>query len=560
MKKQRPVPEPPPPQITREAPGAPWWPLPAILALTLAVYLPAMRGPFLFDDLSLPILSGSPPGEWTFYARRIARSIFNLSLLADYHLWGLNPAPFHWLNWLLHAANGLLVFVILRAWKQSFWLSVFGAGVFWLHPLQTEAVSYIASRSEGLSVLFSYAALALFLRHGAGAAIGWRQVAVLVPLMALAVLSKESAAAMVGVMMLVDLLGGGARRLASNWRLYLPLVAGGAAATLYIVRLASREGSAGFGLQGVKPLDYLWTQFQVIPVYIRFYLFPWGQNLDHAYPLAKAPADFLSWAGLVLLAALAYGAWRVRTENPSLLLGFLSFLALLAPTSSIIPIADTLVERRLYLPMIGLLLATCSLLGRIAWNPMRSAGVALILLLLAGLTMMRNGVYASSTAMWLDSIKGNPKNSRAHFQLAYAYYREGRCAEANTHYSQAAATGRPDYELLVDWALSLDCAGDAASAADKLREAAAVKRDSHAWATLGMIYGKRGRSAEALEALNQALAINPRDANALAYRGNVYLLSGRTSEAIADFEAALKIAPNQTVAAQGLAAARSARK
>jgi tetratricopeptide (TPR) repeat protein len=529
----------------------------ALLALTLAVYLPAMGGPFLFDDLSLPILSGKAPAEWTFFARRMARAVFNLSLLADYHVWGLNPIPFHWVNWLLHAVNGFLVYRILRAFNTSRWLSLFGAGVFWLHPLQTEAVSYIASRSEGLSVAFGYAALALFVCRDREAQITWARTLAILPLMGLAVLSKESAVAMAGVFVLIDLLGGGIKRALGNWKLYAPLAAGGATAGYLIIRLASREGSAGFGLQGVAPIDYLWTQLQVIPVYLRFYLLPWGQNLDHAYPLAKAPVDLLSWAGLAFLAALVFLAWRRRAEQPLLLLGLLCFLTLLTPTSSFVPIADTLVERRLYLPFIGLLLATVSLLGRVHWNHARAAALAGVIVVFAGLTAVRNQVYTSSTAMWQDSLSGNPKNARAHFQLAYAYYQDGRCAEANPHYEQAASINKADYELLVDWALSLDCSGEPNAAIEKLRAATALKQDSHAWATLGMIYGKSGRGPEALESLNKAIALNGRDAIALAYRGNVHLVAGRAAEAIADFESALRIAPANTIAAQGLASARA---
>ncbi len=211
----------------------------------------------------------------------------------------------------------------------------------------------------------------------------------------------------------------------------------------------------------------------------------------------------------------------------------------------------------MYLPFIGLLLATVSLLGRVRWNPARGLVLAGILLALAGLTAVRNQVYTSSTAMWQDSLRGNPKNVRAHFQYAYALYQDSRCAEANKHYEQVASLKQPDYELLVDWALSLDCSGDSSAAVEKLLAATALRKDSHAWTTLGMIYGKSGRGAEALDALNKALALNRRDANALAYRGNVYLVSGRAAEAIADFEEALRIAPSNTIAAQGLASARA---
>lgn len=540
-------------------PAQPWWPLGVLLVATLAVYLPAMNGPFLFDDLSLPVLNGRAIDAWTVYVRRGVRAVFNLSLLADYRLWGLNPAPFHWENLLLHALNGSLVFAILRRFMVSHWLSVLCAGIFWLHPLQTEAVSYIASRSEGLSVLFSYAALLVFLSRERAIPIRRGRALAVLLLMGLGVLSKESAVAMAGVLVLVDLLEGGVRRLISNRKLYAPLAIGATGAALYVIRLVSGEGSAGFGLKGVTPLDYLWTQFQAIPLYLRFYVLPWGQNLDHAFPLAKAPSDLLSWAGLLFLAAAIGLAWRSRSACPLLPLGLFTWLILLTPTSSFVPISDALVERRMYLPSIGLLLATAALLARVRWNHARAAGLVAVLIVLAGLTAARNRIYTSSIAMWQASVQSNPGNARAQFQLGYAFYQDGRCAEANTHYAQAAALGKPDYELLVDWALSLDCAGSPDAAIGKLAAATALKDDSHAWATLGMIYGKSNRPNEALAALNRALAINRRDANALAYRGNVHLVGGRAAEAIADFEAALRLAPGHAIAAQGLAAARAAR-
>ena len=140
-------------------------------------------------------------------------------------------------------------------------------------------------------------------------------------------------------------------------------------------------------------------------------------------------------------------------------------------------------------------------------------------------------------------------------QLAYAYYAEGRCTEAAQQYQHAAQLRTPDYRLLVDYALALDCAGDQAQAIAKLRQATTLERNSHAWSVLGVIYGKSKQTDQALEALNQALAINPRDEAALVTRGNVHVLMKQPALAIADYDAALQINPSSQAALRGKAAA-----
>ena len=107
------------------------------------------------------------------------------------------------------------------------------------------------------------------------------------------------------------------------------------------------------------------------------------------------------------------------------------FLLLLAPTSSFVPIADPMAERRLYLPILGLLLVVAEFLSR--WKVKRGSLVATLagILVLAGfLTYSRNGVWTSDTALWEDSVSKSPMKSRPQFQLAFAYYAQGRCSEA----------------------------------------------------------------------------------------------------------------------------------
>jgi tetratricopeptide (TPR) repeat protein len=115
----------------------------------------------------------------------------------------------------------------------------------------------------------------------------------------------------------------------------------------------------------------------------------------------------------------------------------------------------------------------------------------------------------------------------------------------------AAVSPSPDYSLLVDWALALDCAGRLDEAEEKLRQATALERHSHGYAILGRVLAQKGDLNRALEVLNEALQINPSDANALVYRGNVRLLRNEPAEALADYEAALRLQPGDSAALKG---------
>jgi hypothetical protein len=134
---------------------------------------------------------------------------------------GTDTWPYHLTNVMLHFFVGGLVYFILRkaleltgsARREASLLALFGSLVFLFHPLQTEAVAYIASRSESLSTLCAYGALALLLAVG-DAPIGWRRAALILGLLAAGTLVKEHVVAMAAVVLLVDwwLKGRGADR------------------------------------------------------------------------------------------------------------------------------------------------------------------------------------------------------------------------------------------------------------------------------------------------------------------------------------------------------------
>ncbi|MEJ5368834.1 MAG: tetratricopeptide repeat protein [Bryobacteraceae bacterium] len=533
------------------------WMIAVLLAAAFLAYSSALDGPFLFDDRGFQEMLASSP-SWKFLAARIARSVTNISFLAESAIAGIHPKSFHFTNIALHLLNGFLVWRILEtllalrgSLSQTDRLAAAaGAGFYLLHPLQTEAVAYISSRSEVLCALFAYSSFLLFLRSRE---ITFPRALAITALLALSALSKEPGVAMAGVFLLFDLLlqdPPGFRSLLRRWKLYVPLLAAASAVGIRLYLILSREGTAGTTGKN-KPLDYLLTQFEVIWQYFRLVVLPVGQNLDHAWPVAKAPGDAGVWAGAAALACLLAVLWRYRKQYPLALFGLLFLLVLLAPTSSIVPIDDAMAERRLYLGSPGVAMIAVEFLRRLRPAAIAS-GAAAVLLLLGALTWQRAKLYTAAIPMWEDSVAVNPKNSRAWFHLGFAYYEQGRCADAARAYEKAASTAAaPDYQLLVNWATALECSGRMDEAIARIREADRLEHRAQGLAILGRIYAKQGRLDEALEVLNEALRLDPMEVNALVFRGNVYLLRNQPAEALSDYEQALGMNPSDSAAIVG---------
>ena len=541
----------------------------ALAVVAFVAYLPALRGPFLFDDLALPYgrpnAATAPYGSFLSGVRPLLYSTFWL----ETRVWGTEPFGYHVVNLLLHLANGLmagwLVFRILgfagekglRRWI----LSGFAMAAFLLHPLQTEAVAYIASRSEALSVFFFFAAVVTYMAS-AEAGVSWLRTVTLLLLWALAMATKEHVFVFPFFLALTDFFwnpGFSVAGLRRNWRIYVlfPLIA--VAGLLLLRRALGDTATVGFNLPGIAWWQYFLTQCKTLWVYLRLVLLPVGQNLDHGFPVVKSAADPMAWLGFAGLLCTGAICWWKRKEYPLAAYGFFAFVVLMAPTSSFLPILDSLVERRLYLSFVGLLFIVLEALRR--WKASTGALTAtlgVVAALMAVLSFQRNYVYGSTIAMWEDSVAGNPHNDRSYFQLGYAYYREGRCADAVRSYERVAKLRAPDYTLQLDWALALDCAGQSDAAVAKIKEAIATERTAHSLAVLGMIQGKAGRNEDGLRALQDAEKADPSFAMTYVYRGTIYYNLRQYAEAADAFRKAVAVDPGNEEARQKLAQAEAA--
>src|SRR5712672_1202483 len=223
---------------TTEVPSRPIWPyavgIAAALIVVFQVYWSVMSGPFMLDDSYLPYMNSSyaaaPLKAWISGLRPALMFSYWLNFQ---HAGNQDTFAYHMVNVLLHLFNGAFIYLAVRkllSWaKADKWhteaLSIFAAGVFLLHPVQTESVSYIASRSETLSVFFVLAAFVVFLyRKSMSVGVG-TTVAVLI-LFGAACLTKEHAAVFPALLILTDYYWNPGFSLAGirrNWKLYVPI-------------------------------------------------------------------------------------------------------------------------------------------------------------------------------------------------------------------------------------------------------------------------------------------------------------------------------------------------
>lgn len=535
----------------------------AAIYVVFQAYAPALYGSFVFDDTILPYHLpnfSSSLSAWIGGVRPMLMSSYWLNYQVSQ-----NPFGFHVTNVLIHLASGFLVFFIVRKLLQLGSPSAssshslpagFAAAVFLLHPLQTESVAYIAGRSESLSIFFFLAAFAVFL-YRRSPAVSWRIAIAVLALFGAAVTTKEHTLVLPALLLLTDYYwnpGFSLSGIRRNWRLYAPIAAGAAGGAVFVARVLAHASSAGFGLKDFTWYQYFFTQCRAFFVYLRLFVFPAGQNLDWDYPVSSNILDHGAIIGLGVILLLVAAAIYYRRRYPLVSYGFLVYVLLMAPTSSFVPIKDLIAERRLYMPMIGLLLIAAAALQRVRVDRRKlAAALCVVLALLGYATYQRSQVWTSDLAVWQDTVLKSPGKSRVHFQLAHAYYLHGRCREALTQYADTARLQKPDYGLLLDWGLAYDCAEQPDAAVAKMRQAAALDSTAHVYSQIGMVYAKRSRWAEALAALGQAEKLDANYAITYYYRGGVRGKTGDFAGAAADYQRALALDPSLEPARQGLA-------
>lgn len=537
--------------------------LAAAAILGFLLYAPSFRGPFMFDDSGLPMYGAERERPIAAWVSGVRPGLM-FSYWLNHAVFGNRPAAYHAVNLGIHLLNTSLIFLVL--WRLLGWAgwalgrrrsaAVLGSMVFLVHPLQTESVSYIAGRSESLSTFFVLVAYVVFLyRRGDG--IRWGAAAAVLAAFAAAVLTKEHAVSLAGILILTDLCWPVAFSTASvrrNWRLYVLMLPAAAVGAAGVFRMLARAPTAGFSVAGVTPYEYALTQARAIFAYIRLTLFPVGQSIDHDFPFSRSLFDrgAILWA--ILLLGLVLAAVRFRRTRPLTCFGLLFFLVALAPTSSFVPILDPLVERRMYLPIFGLILIACETIAHARFSPPAIWTAAICFgIVLCAACYQRNREWSQPSRLLMDAAMRSTNNARPYVNLVEMTVREKRCADAIPYLERADRLFPTIARVQVAWSWTLECLGRREEALGRLLAARALQPSSSTYEQIGLLYGEMGRVREAGEALQAAVNLNPTSASAHGALGLWHESLGDYDAAEAAYRKALSLRPEDPSVRLGLA-------
>ena len=509
----------------------------AIFILALCAYSNSFEADFHYDDYHQIVknehireLSNIPSffqeGSSATYltANEGYRPLLYSSFALNYRFGLYDVRGYHIFNFLLHALNSVLVFLLAGAVfraagrRRSFAPSLAAALVFALHPIQTGAVTYISGRSVLLASLFCLSSFFLFMLYRSGEK-GIRQtiLASLAVLLFLGgLLSKEMAVSLPALFLLYDLLfvlpGRDRAGRIKAFLFYIPVAA---TAVLYLLARGRILGYATVAAGPVSTHGYLLSESKVFLLYLRLLLLPFNQNADYNLPITRSASALVVLSALLIITFVIL-LLKVRRKNPAATFFGLWFLIALAPESSIFPILDTAVEYRLYLPSVGFIAAFLSFFPDTIMHKKAASGLAIALLAMFGvLSFNRNAVWASEESLWRDVTAKSPWSSRAHNNLGIALAKQNKYVEAEKEFRLCIAT---DSRMI----------------------------NADVYSNLGLLYQKMGMDGLAIENFKKAIWADPGEIEAAEDLGGLYIASGRYAEAVEVLETAVQKNPGYT--------------
>jgi tetratricopeptide (TPR) repeat protein len=394
-----------------------WLSVVLILAVGL-VYANSFPGTFHFDDFPLllenPRVAGPTFSYSSFLDQYAGRPLTMWTFHWNHRLFGENPAGYHWVSVFLHALVVVELFLLIYQLFGEKLLALGCSLLFAVHPLQTQAINYIWSRSVLLMAVFGLGALLLTRRFPKTALISFQ----------LAIWCRTEAVIFFLPLILLN---------RSFRRAPVALAGVNTAAFVYsLLKYAPQEmawnHSDLLGYWVLQPLAFL--------RYLALMIWPVGLNVDH--DIGPLPLWVLIGAAAVVVSLLVQ-AFRLREKYPVPALGFLWIAATLAP-SLLVPNSDIINESRAYLSLAGFSLMASWFLVRLSaprdvlW---KWAIAVLPVMILVPMTMARNQVWNTDLRLWQDSTQKSPSKGRPHYNLGVALVRQGQYGQSEVEFLRA---------------------------------------------------------------------------------------------------------------------------
>lgn len=393
-----------------------WAALGVLLLAVVATYWNGLHGPFTYDD-KVEVIGNETIRmleQWRMVvAYNVSRPVTVMSYALNYHYAGAEPFTYHVVDVALHAVNAGLAMLLgstiarVREHPAPLITGAAAALVWAVHPLNTEAVSYVTGRSEQLTALWVFLALWLWMRFSSEG--DWRAWAGAWLCAVLGAFTKEVAVVLPVAFLVLDALV--MRRV--RWAAHLPGLVG------LLGFFGLRYETYGDIISNIPPqrsMDLqLFTTVEVIVRYLALSVVPVGQSVFHDHPETGASVRSLA-AGGFLVGVTGVALWK---RHPIYSTAWLLFLLVLAPSSSFVALKETMAEHRMHVSLWALCFAAVWAVSR---HEKARYGVLPVVLVFGALTLNRNRVWASEAALWADAAEKNPNSAEAWYGYGDALF------------------------------------------------------------------------------------------------------------------------------------------
>ena len=470
---------------------------------------PFIRGPLFLKEIFLSSYHSGGGETVNFY-----RPLATVSFMLDYHFWSLHPLGYHLTNVLLHVANALLIFWIVQHLFRKRWLGLFSALLFVVHPVNSEAVNYVSNRTDLLMLFFLLCSLSTYLLYrdqgrpillflsiaGYVGSLLSKEMGLVLPLFLLAVDSIEKRSTPVRVIL-------GFLAVFVSYVLLRATVLN----FLHLDLLRQRAQARPFSRDIIVRLL---TFAKAHLTYLRLFFVPVNLHMEYDNPIVESRLDPTGWLAVALLVVIGVAFWIFGRRESSIRFGGMWYFLGLLPICGIIPNNNVLGEHYLYLASAGFLIMVAVLFLR-RFEAQRRKGIPVAaflgaILLLGGVTMMRNRAWADPLGMYLDIASHTHGSFRANNNAGVEYFRRRDKAKAEIFFRRAL-------EILPTYAEALN--------------------------NLGVIEEEKGHPTEAQRLYQQSVASKPDYPLARKNLARIYLRAGRLAEARSELLTVLKSYP-----------------
>lgn len=545
-----------------------------IFLITIAIYGQVYRHEFVSYDDDLYVTKNAVVQQgitfhgifWAFSGSHIGNyhPLTWLSHMLDVHWFGLNSGIHHLVNVLIHAVNGILIFLLFQKMTANKWPSLLIALLFVIHPVHVESVAWISERKDLLSTFFWLLTMRVYINYTVKRGTIRYLLVILFFLMGL--LCKAMLVTLPFVLLLID-----------YWplkRFYMkkePSVGRQNVLLLIIEKVPLFLFSFGFSLvaflsqrsgggvisKAIYPLGTrLANAFVSYMMYISKMV--WPSDLAVFYPHPGTVQIWQTIAAAALLAVITFLSFAHARKRPWYLIGWLWYLGTLVPVIGFVQIGNqAMADRYSYVPLIGLFIMVAWGMEEL-WTKRRLKRVMItclisVLLIYAAIAWNQVGYWKNSQSLYKHALSVTKDNYLAHNNLGMVFYNQGRLKKALPHFREALRF-KPQYiQANNNMGMALIRIGYPAKALPYLGSALRVNPNyAEANNNMGAAFLKLGKAEQARVYFERVVSLQPKDARWYNNLGAAYYQLGKQMQALKMFQMAVDLNPDYDEARKNL--------